>query len=63
MSSACPGAVLVSARFPATADLVLSLGQQVVTLDVSELHKAESGLTCMSLVFTAHADAATLRPT
>ena len=58
-----PGAVLVSTTFPATADLVLSLGQQVVTLDVSELHKAESGLTCMSLVFTAHADAGTLRPT
>jgi dimethylargininase len=58
-----PGAVLVSTTFPATADLVLSLGQQVVTLDVSELHKAESGLTCMSLVFTEHADAGTLRPT
>ena len=58
-----PGAVLVSARFPATADLVLSLGQQVVMLDVSELHKAESGLTCMSLVFTEHADAGTPRPT
>ena len=58
-----PGAVLVSARFPATADLVLSLGQQVVALDVSELHKAESGLTCMSLVFTDHADAGTRRPT
>ena len=58
-----PGAVLTSAAFPATADLVLSLGQQVVTLDVSELHKAESGLTCMSLVFTDHADAGTQRPT
>ena len=53
----------MSARFPTTPDLVLSLGQQVVTLDVSELHKAESGLTCMSLVFTDHAEAGTRRPT
>lgn len=46
-----PGAVLVSAAYPATADLVRRLGYRVVTLDVSELHKAESGLTCMSLMF------------
>ncbi|MDB5310178.1 MAG: NG,NG-dimethylarginine dimethylaminohydrolase 1 [Gemmataceae bacterium] len=46
-----PGAVLVSTAHPGTADLVRGLGHRVVTLDVSELHKAESGLTCMSLVF------------
>lgn len=46
-----PGAVLVSTAFPETADLVRSLGFRVVTIDVSELHKAESGVTCMSLVF------------
>jgi len=48
-----PGAILVSGVFPATADLLRSRGQRVVTVDVSELHKAESGVTCMSLVFTA----------
>jgi len=46
-----PGATLVSAACPQTADLLCGLGQHVVPLDVSELHKAEAGLTCMSLVF------------
>jgi dimethylargininase len=46
-----PGATLVSASSPRTADLVRGLGHSAVTLDVSELHKAEAGLTCMSLVF------------
>lgn len=48
-----PGAVVVSAAFPETAALVRGLGHRVVTVDVSELHKAESGVTCMSLVFAA----------
>lgn len=48
-----PGATLVSAAYPRTADQVCGLGHPVVALDVSELHKAEAGLTCMSLVFTA----------
>ena len=48
-----PGAVLVSAAHPATADRIRGLGRQAVTVDVSELHKAESGVTCMSLVFPA----------
>jgi dimethylargininase len=46
-----PGRILVSASYPHTADVVLSAGHRVVVIDVSELHKAESGLTCMSLVF------------
>jgi dimethylargininase len=46
-----PGAVLVSAAYPRTADLVRDLGHRVRELDVSELHKAEAGLTCLSLVF------------
>lgn len=48
-----PNAILVSAAFPATADVMRELGLRVVTVDVSELHKAESGVTCMSLVFTS----------
>lgn len=47
-----PGAVVVSTAFPNTADLVGRLGQRVVLVDVSELHKAESGVTCMSLVLS-----------
>ena len=43
-----PGAIVVSAAFPETAETIL--GRRVV-VDVSELHKAESGVTCMSLVF------------
>jgi dimethylargininase len=50
-----PDAVVVSAAFPETAALVRGLGYRVVAVDVSELHKAESGVTCMSLVFTDHA--------
>src|SRR5262249_46333881 len=46
-----PGAVLVSAAFPRTGDLLRGLSYAAVALDVSELHKAEAGLTCMSLVF------------
>lgn len=45
-----PGAVVVSAAFPETAALVRGLGHRVRTVDVSELHKAESGVTCMSLL-------------
>jgi dimethylargininase len=44
-------ATLVSAAAPRTAELLHGLGHAVVILDVSELHKAEAGLTCMSLVF------------
>ena len=46
-----PGVVLVSSSYPETAELVRGRGCRVVEVDVSELHKAESGLTCMSLVF------------
>jgi len=46
-----PGATLVSAGCPRTADLVRGLGYPVVALDVSELHKAGAGLTCLSLLF------------
>jgi dimethylargininase len=46
-----PGVVLASAAYPETADLVRDLGHKVIAVDVSELHEAESGMTCMSLVF------------
>jgi N-dimethylarginine dimethylaminohydrolase len=43
--------VLVSSAYSATAELIRGLGHRVAMIDVSELHKAESGLTCMSLIF------------
>ncbi|HTX36401.1 MAG TPA: arginine deiminase family protein [Bryobacteraceae bacterium] len=45
--------VLIPAAFPATAARLAGLGLQVIPLDVSELLKAEAGVTCMSVVFTA----------
>ena len=48
-----PDVVVVSTSFPRTLDMVRDLGLITISLDVSELHKAESGLTCMSLVFDA----------
>jgi dimethylargininase len=45
------GTVLIPASFPRTARLLEQSGFQVQPLDVSELQKAEAGVTCMSLVF------------
>lgn len=42
--------LFVSAEAPRAAAMLASRGFAVVTLDVSELHKAEAGLTCMSLI-------------
>ena len=42
--------LLVSAAAPRAADMLRGRGFDVVALDVSELHKAEAGLTCMSLI-------------
>jgi len=43
--------VLVAEGFPHTARLIRELGRDVRTLDISELMKAESGLTCSSVIF------------
>lgn len=48
--------VLVAASFPETAAILASEGWNVRTLDISELQKAESGLTCSSLIFSAVSD-------
>lgn len=45
------GTVLIPASFPGTARLLEESGFTVQPLDVSELQKAEAGVTCMSLVF------------
>jgi dimethylargininase len=43
--------LLMPDAFPATADLLREQGFALHTLDVSELMKAEAGLTCMSVLF------------
>ena len=44
-------AVLFPASFPHTRRRLEERGFQVITIDISELQKAESGLTCSSLLF------------
>jgi dimethylargininase len=44
------GVIVCSTAFPRTAELLDRLGYRVRPIDVSELHKAESGVTCMSLL-------------
>jgi dimethylargininase len=43
--------VIFPASFPQTREKIESAGFQVTPLDISELQKAESGLTCSSLLF------------
>jgi dimethylargininase len=43
--------VLLAKGFPRLADSIAALGREVRTLDITELMKAESGLTCSSLIF------------
>jgi dimethylargininase len=47
------GTVIFPASFPRTRARLESRGFQVTALDISELQKAESGLTCSSLLFDA----------
>ena len=45
------GTIIFPASFPRTQGRVGSLGYRVTPLDISELEKAEAGLTCSSLLF------------
>jgi dimethylargininase len=45
------GAIILPASFPRTRGRIGSLDYRVTPLDISELQKAESGLTCSSLLF------------
>jgi N-dimethylarginine dimethylaminohydrolase len=47
--------VTLSSSFPATARLLEASGWNVRPVDVSELMKAEAGVTCMSLIFETQA--------
>ncbi len=44
------GTTLVSSAYPRTRELLESAGVRTQSLEVSELHKAEGGLTCMSVL-------------
>jgi dimethylargininase len=44
------GRIILPAGNPRTADLLRGRGFDVVEVDVSELQKAEAGVTCMSLI-------------
>jgi dimethylargininase len=45
--------VIFPASFPRTSTKIESAGFEVTPIDISELQKAESGLTCSSLLFQA----------
>ena len=45
------GVTLVSADYPRTRQRRSAAGITTRALEVSELHKAEAALTCMSLIF------------
>lgn len=45
------GAIILPASFPRTRARIEAAGFHVIPLDISELQKAESGLTCSSLLF------------
>jgi dimethylargininase len=44
--------VIIPASFPKTVRILEDAGWHVLPLDVSELQKAEAGVTCMSLIFS-----------
>jgi dimethylargininase len=52
---ALSGTVIFPSSFPRTRTRIEARGFQVTPLDISELQKAESGLTCSSLIFEAPA--------
>jgi dimethylargininase len=45
------GTVIAAAAYPGTANLLVTEGYDVRTVDVSEFAKAEGGVTCLSLIF------------
>lgn len=48
------GTIILPASFPRTRGRIGSLDYRVTPLDISELQKAEAGLTCSSLLFENH---------
>jgi dimethylargininase len=54
--------VLIPSSFPVTAALLRHEGHEVETVEVSELQKAEAGVTCLSVIFDSHIVPAAVRP-
>ena len=54
--------VLIPSAFPRAAEILERSGFRVQPVDVSELQKAEAGVTCMSLVFEAQQPVAVVGP-
>ena len=50
------GTALVPAAYPRTARILTGLGWKVRQLDISELMKAEAGLTCSSILLETGGD-------
>jgi dimethylargininase len=50
---AIAGRLVYASDFPKTRATLERRGFEVITLDTAELRKAESAMTCMSLVFEA----------
>jgi dimethylargininase len=48
------GVVLIASAFPQTAKLLESQGYQLRVMGISELTKAEAGLTCSSILFESN---------
>ncbi|HLH37879.1 MAG TPA: arginine deiminase family protein [Bryobacteraceae bacterium] len=47
------GKIIMPASFPKTRRMLEKAGFEVIALDISELQKAEAGVTCSSLIFKA----------
>ncbi|HKQ79582.1 MAG TPA: arginine deiminase family protein [Blastocatellia bacterium] len=47
--------ILMSSGFPKTRGLIEARGFKTLMIDISELQKAEAGLTCLSLIFESDA--------
>ncbi len=47
------GKIIFPANFPRTRERIEARGFKVIPIDISELQKAEAGLTCSSLLFNA----------
>ena len=47
------GKIIMPASFPKTRSMLERAGFEVIALDISELQKAEAGVTCSSLIFEA----------
>lgn len=50
---AIDGRVLIPEGYPLTKKMILDSGFKVITLDTTEIKKADGALTCMSVIFSA----------